>query len=461
MTTLEGIPLLGSVVSPVVQLLYQVPVLNTLLAPIIGQSTVASFNVDPNSLASTHAATAFTDKVTSFDGTQISVNYFPSIDVATGDSLRARTPSSGVPAWPPRATPTRTARPSTAPSLVWRLSRTDDGPLTGFNVVTWDPRGEFASGGVLQLDNPFYEGRDVSSIITWLSSTGSTDGVDNPASAQVKTGAAIGGYTNPAVVGMVGLSYGGGIQNVTAGTDPRIKAIVPAWSWNSLNSSLYPDGAFKTAYGSLLTLDLVMAKARINTQIYAAVLLGDLLGFLTQSQQAVLGSSGPTSSDEQDHRSDAVPARHRRRAVPAAAGRHQREILSADSRVTTKMIWTCIGHGECLDPGSLSSRPRPTWNPPWRGWTHYVDGTPGCCQLVPTFTWFDQTDHGYVSTPACRRTPGFNTSPSHCHRHRRAPIHRAGPGWVEPAVAGDAPVLAGRGIAGHQRDQRDGGRPHR
>ena len=46
---------------------------------------------------------------------------------------------------------------------------------------------------------------------------------------------------------MVGLSYGGGIQNVSAAIDPRIRTIVPAWSWNTLNSSLYPDGAFKTA----------------------------------------------------------------------------------------------------------------------------------------------------------------------------------------------------------------------
>ena len=26
----------------------------------------------------------------------------------------------------------------------------------GYNVVTWDPRGEFASGGILQLDSPFW-----------------------------------------------------------------------------------------------------------------------------------------------------------------------------------------------------------------------------------------------------------------------------------------------------------------
>ena len=51
---------------------------------------------------------------------------------------------------------------------------------------------------------------------------------------------------------MVGASYGGGVQLVTAGTpDKRIDAIVPTIAWNSLNDSLYPNDAFKTAYGSL------------------------------------------------------------------------------------------------------------------------------------------------------------------------------------------------------------------
>ena len=118
-TFLEGIPLLGMVVTPVVNLLYQVPILNTLLAPIIGYSTVASFDLDPNALAAGKNATAFTDKVTSFDGTKISVNFFPSVYVANGP-VPTPTPSCGAPAWPPRATPTPSARSSTAPFPVWR-----------------------------------------------------------------------------------------------------------------------------------------------------------------------------------------------------------------------------------------------------------------------------------------------------------------------------------------------------
>ncbi|MGY4649834.1 hypothetical protein [Mycobacterium sp. URHB0021] len=42
------------------------------------------------------------------------------------------------------------------------LLRPDD------NVVTWDPRGEYASGVILHLDSEDFEARDVSAIIDWV-----------------------------------------------------------------------------------------------------------------------------------------------------------------------------------------------------------------------------------------------------------------------------------------------------
>ncbi len=132
----------------------------------------------------------------------------------------------------------------------------------GYNVVTWDPRGEFASGGVLQLDSPQYEGQDVSQLITWSAGLDGVelDGVDDPN------------------MGMVGVSYGGGIQFVTAAGDSRVDAIAPGWAWNTLPSSLYPDQSFKTAYSSLLLLGLVETGARINPQIYSGIITGAIAG---------------------------------------------------------------------------------------------------------------------------------------------------------------------------------------
>ena len=84
--------LLGtSRVKPVLDFLQQVPVVNGLLAPVIGYSKLAAFD---SSMAPLPAGTpvAFTAKVTSFDGTQISTNFFPASTLGT----------NAVAAWGPR-----------------------------------------------------------------------------------------------------------------------------------------------------------------------------------------------------------------------------------------------------------------------------------------------------------------------------------------------------------------------
>ena len=437
-TTLEGIPVLGGlVVTPVVQRLYQAPLLSTVLAPIIGYSTIVNFNENPYSLANAPGqfSTAFTDKVTSFDGVKISVNYYPSIDVATGLAAQANTIlwGPGIPGLGD-TNPNGVVFNGTVPGLA--TLRAANGPLPGHNVLTWDARGTFASGGQVQLDNPQFEGRDVSSIITWLSNSAGADGVANPSSAQVKLGTSIGGYTNPAQVGMVGLSYGGGIQNVSAAIDPRIRTIVPAWSWNTLNSTLYPSGAFKTAWGSLLVLDLVTTGARLNPVIYKAVLLGDLLGILTKSQQAVISSSGPGALENIIN----VPALFLQGTddvlFPLQQAVTNAAILAAKG-LNVKMVWTCIGHGECFNPGSLT--PQATFNvkATMAYLYQYVDGVPGLTNSLPAFTWFDQTSTGYFSPSKLPSDPGFNTD---------TPVTANGSGGrllIVPVLGGSGPAPQG------------------
>src|SRR5579864_4264210 len=103
-----------------------------------------------------HAAT-----VMSFDGTLIHVNFFPAAGLTAGH--RAPTVLVG-PGWGSAGdtNPNSAADPTTGyPGL---------GPLrhAGFNVLTWDPRGFGASGGQAEVDSPQFEGRDVSTIISWL-----------------------------------------------------------------------------------------------------------------------------------------------------------------------------------------------------------------------------------------------------------------------------------------------------
>ncbi len=151
----------------------------------------------------------------------------------------------------------------------------------GYNVVTWDPRGEYFSGGQLQIDSPDYEARDVSAIISWVATQPEVKLDGDPTNL------------DPPRMGMVGASYGGGIQLVTAATDHRVDAIVPTIAWNSLTSSLYKAQSFKSGWGTLLSAVLVLTLARTNPAIIPATIYGDLTGHLTPADVALLEQRGP------------------------------------------------------------------------------------------------------------------------------------------------------------------------
>ena len=267
-TALDAVPLVGLFVQPIATILNQVPGLSPFLVPFFGATVVVPFNADPSELNPTGAPAAFTVKVISFDGTPISTNFFPASGLGPGGSANTILEGPGLGS-AGTTDPLSTDGILSIPGLVPGIAPLRD---AGYNVVTWDPRGEYASGGVLQLDSPQFEARDVSAIIDMTLALPETVGHQR--------------------IGMVGGSYGGGIQLVTATIDPRINAIVPGIAWNTLNSSLYPKDVFKSAWGTLLILDLIEAGARINPQIYEGILTGALLGVLTPSQQALLARSG-------------------------------------------------------------------------------------------------------------------------------------------------------------------------
>ena len=145
---------------------------------------------------------------------------------------------------------------------------------------------------------------------------------------------------------MVGGSYGGGIQLVSAGIDPRIDVIVPGIAWNSLQDSLYTNDAFKTSYSSLLLLSLVTSGARINPQIYGGIITGAVLGILTPGQKALLSSSGPYFVDPNIN----VPVLLIQGTVDVLFPLQQAVNNAEDLTGTTdiRMIWYCGGHGVCL-----------------------------------------------------------------------------------------------------------------
>ena len=75
--TLTSIPLIGLFATPIISLLQQTPFIGNLLAPLIGASITQAVSVNVGLLVPAVSQVAYTYKVTSFDGTKISMNYFP------------------------------------------------------------------------------------------------------------------------------------------------------------------------------------------------------------------------------------------------------------------------------------------------------------------------------------------------------------------------------------------------
>jgi ABC-2 type transport system ATP-binding protein len=158
--------------------------------------------------------------ITSFDGTKIVYSFFPAPGLHTGQ--RAPTVMYG----PGYAS----GRADSSDPLVAALL------AAGYNVLTWDPRGFGDSGGDVEMDSPDYEGRDASALIDLIAKQPEAQ-LDRPGDPHL---------------GMAGLSYGGGIQWVTAADDPRVDVITPQISWHSLVTSLDKNDSAKGGWGTIL-----------------------------------------------------------------------------------------------------------------------------------------------------------------------------------------------------------------
>lgn len=106
----------------------------------------------------------------------------------------------------------------------------------GYAVMTWDSRGFGCSGGLVYIDDPDVEGRDVTALIDWAHDNQpiETDDDGDP------------------IVGMSGGSYAGGIQLSTAAVDDRLDALAPEIAWEDLRYSLYAGGVVKQGWVAIL-----------------------------------------------------------------------------------------------------------------------------------------------------------------------------------------------------------------
>lgn len=260
--------------------------------------------------------------LTSFDDTKIRLHWFPHPDAAAepvptvlmgpGWSLAGDTSTEGAALFGALSIP----------------SLRD----AGYNVLTWDPRGFGESGGNATVNDPELEGRDLQVLLDWVAiqPEAKTDDDGDPR------------------VGMVGFSYGGGIQLVTAGIDCRVDAIVPGIAWHSLETSLFKSRTVKAGWASILS---DTGGGRVDPHITSASKSGIETGLLSQEDEDWFRSRGPADLVDEI----TVPTLFVQGTVDTLftldeAITNYRSLRERD--VPTAMLWFCGGHGTCLtDPG--------------------------------------------------------------------------------------------------------------
>ena len=144
---LQEIPLIGPLmVTPVVNLVNHIPVVSDVLHPVLGYP-----------LAPTGTAAPRDVRVISFDGTPINAHFMPATGLPAGD----RAPTVFLA--PALGTPGATNVDGTPFDLILSDLGGEVGVAdlrnAGFNVVTWDPRGQYFSGGRVEIDSPDFEAR--------------------------------------------------------------------------------------------------------------------------------------------------------------------------------------------------------------------------------------------------------------------------------------------------------------
>ena len=354
---LQQLPVVGPLfVTPVVALIHQIPFVGDVLHPIIGYPLGLTGGTTPRDV-----------KVISFDGTPIYVHFFPAQGVAKGTQAPTILNGPGL-GLPGETNPTAVNNPFLPNQVIGMAPLLQD----GYNVVTWDPRGEWSSGGRLEIDSPEFEGQDMQAIISWLAQQPEVQ-LDAP---------------NDPRIGMVGASYGGGIQLVTAAIDKRADAIVPTIAWNNLNTSLYKSGAPKTSWGALLTAALILTGAQVDPQIYTAVATALLTGSLPHADQDFLDDRSPFGLLT-DITAPTLLIQGTVDTLFSLQEAHENAIALIGKRVPTKVVWYCGGHGACIsttNDGEVIERATLDWL------DRYVKGDLSV-KTGPQFEWVDQ--HGW------------------------------------------------------------------
>ena len=371
---LQRIPVLGPLlVTPIVGVVHVIPFVGDLIHPVIG------FPIDHWAPPGTPRARNY--RVTSFDGARIFVNFMPAKGLKAGET--APTILNGPGLGLPGSTALELPKDSFLPYDVVGVGTLR---ANGYNVLTWDPRGEWRSEGVMHLNSPDVEGRDMSHIISFLATLPEVelDAVNDPR------------------IGMTGASYGGGIQLATAAIDHRVDAIVPTIAWNNLVDVLFPRDAVNSSWGTLLPAVLALTFAREHPRIFPVAIQGVLFGIAEQADIDLVNSFG---FDDQikDITAPTLLIQGTVDTLFTLDQAHTNALDLIEAGTTTKVIWYCGGHGACLsdfNDGEFVIGRTLSWL------DRYVKGNENA-DTGAQFEWVDQNGvwHSDETYPATESTP--------------------------------------------------------
>jgi ABC-2 type transport system ATP-binding protein len=345
----------------------------------VATSTSCNRPLPASPVKATPVTASSTDwNVTSFDGTVIRAHWFP---VTTYVPTAGAGPHPTVLMGPGWSLPGDT---DTSGQGVLGGLPIKDLLAAGYNVLTWDPRGFGHSGGQAEVDSPAYEARDVSSLIDWVATLPGVQ-LDRPGDPRL---------------GMVGGSYGGGIQLVTAAIDCRIDAIVPTIAWHSLTTSLDKAGTAKSGWSGILTN--LTSSEHVDPEVTAAYQSGVVEGAVTPSELAWFAARGPSQLLHDIHIPTLIVQGTVDTLFTLQEGVDNYEALKADG-VTTSMRWFCGGHGVCLTP---TGDPGATEQATLAWLDRYVKRDRGA-DTGPGFSFVDQngTSYSAASYPLPQGTP--------------------------------------------------------
>lgn len=258
--------------------------------------------------------------ITSFDDTEIRAHWFPAPDASSEDP--APTIMMG-PGW------SQPGDVSTDGDVLFGALGISAMNERGINVLTWDPRGFGESTGQANVNDPEHEGRDAQVLVDWVA--------EQPEVMLDRDG-------DPRL-GMVGYSYGGGIQLVLAGQDCRVDVLVPGIAWNSLVTSLGKNETLKAGWAGLLTE--IVQPEQVDPIVLEAYEQGVETATVSDEHREWFAARGPGEQIDQVN----VPTLFVQGTVDALFTLDEAvtNYESLKSRgVPVKMLWFCGGHGACL-----------------------------------------------------------------------------------------------------------------